>query len=194
VDETQSCRANRLFKYDHQGALDSHWSYKASFDNLSSLAFADVVLVRLLPVAVLSRPRAAEQSGGRRHRRRQQVQNLRSVVGRGRASLSTDSDAWHSKPLRGTGQLLIYRQTGSATCAALARPPTRESCRPAARKVPGWPKRCKLARAFRWEYSYKRLKLAQPLGQLVVCLTFLMLYHGKSKMSSIVISILSPGA
>ena len=36
-----------------------------------------------------------------------------------------------------------------------------------ARKVSGWPKRCKLAHAFLWEYSYKRLqKLAQFLGQL----------------------------
>ena len=36
-----------------------------------------------------------------------------------------------------------------------------------ARKVLGWPKRCKLAHAFLWEHSYKRLKLqAQLLGQL----------------------------
>ena len=35
-----------------------------------------------------------------------------------------------------------------------------------ARKVLDWPKRCKLAHAFLWEYSYKRLKLAQLLGQL----------------------------
>jgi hypothetical protein len=41
----------------------------------------------------------------------------------------------------------------------------------AARKVLGWPKRCKLAHAFLWEYSYKRLKLAQLLGQLGVFLT-----------------------
>ena len=34
----------------------------------------------------------------------------------------------------------------------------------------GWPKRCKLAHAFLWEYSYKRLKLAQLLGQLGVFL------------------------
>jgi hypothetical protein len=32
-------------------------------------------------------------------------------------------------------------------------------------------KRCKLAHAFRWEYSYRRLKLAQLLGQLGVFLT-----------------------
>ena len=39
--------------------------------------------------------------------------------------------------------------------------------------VLGWPKRCKLARAFRWEYnSYKRLDLAQLLGQRGVFLTF----------------------
>jgi hypothetical protein len=43
--------------------------------------------------------------------------------------------------------------------------------RAAARKVLGWPKICKLAHAFRWECSYKRLKLAQLLGQLGVFLT-----------------------
>ena len=30
----------------------------------------------------------------------------------------------------------------------------------------GWPKRCKLAHTFPWEYDYKRLKLAQLLGHL----------------------------
>ena len=39
-----------------------------------------------------------------------------------------------------------------------------------ARKLLGWPKRCKLAHAFLWEHSYKRLKLAQLLGQLGVLL------------------------
>jgi hypothetical protein len=39
-------------------------------------------------------------------------------------------------------------------------------------KVLGWPKLCKLAHAFLWEYSYKRLKLAQLLGQLGVFLTW----------------------
>jgi hypothetical protein len=39
------------------------------------------------------------------------------------------------------------------------------------RKVLGWPRRCKLAHAFRWEYSYKRLKLAHRLGQLGAFLT-----------------------
>ena len=38
-------------------------------------------------------------------------------------------------------------------------------------KVLSWPKRCKLAHAFLREYSYKRLKLAQLLGQLGVFLT-----------------------
>ena len=37
--------------------------------------------------------------------------------------------------------------------------------------VSGWPKRYKPAHAFRWEYSYKRLKLAQLLGQLGALLT-----------------------
>jgi hypothetical protein len=40
-----------------------------------------------------------------------------------------------------------------------------------ARKMLGWFKRCKLAHAFLWEYIYKRLKLAQLLGQLGVYLT-----------------------
>ena len=35
-----------------------------------------------------------------------------------------------------------------------------------AKNVLGWPERCKLAHAFLWEYSYKKLKLAQLLGQL----------------------------
>ena len=40
-----------------------------------------------------------------------------------------------------------------------------------ARKLLGWPKICKLAHAFLWEYNYQRLKLAQLLGQLGVFLT-----------------------
>jgi hypothetical protein len=44
--------------------------------------------------------------------------------------------------------------------------------RTGARKVLGWPKICKLAHAFLWEYSYKRLKLVQLLGQLGVFLTW----------------------
>jgi hypothetical protein len=38
--------------------------------------------------------------------------------------------------------------------------------------VLGWHKRCKLAHAFLWEHSYRRLQLAQLLGQLGVFLTF----------------------
>jgi hypothetical protein len=41
-----------------------------------------------------------------------------------------------------------------------------------ARKVLGWPTRCKLAQAFLREYSCKRLKLAQLLGQPGVFLTW----------------------
>jgi hypothetical protein len=41
----------------------------------------------------------------------------------------------------------------------------------AARKMLGWPKRCKLAHAFLWEYSCRRLTVAQLLGQLGVFLT-----------------------
>jgi hypothetical protein len=37
--------------------------------------------------------------------------------------------------------------------------------------VLGWPRRYKLAHAFLWGYSYKRLKLAQLLGRLGVFLT-----------------------
>jgi hypothetical protein len=37
--------------------------------------------------------------------------------------------------------------------------------------VLGWPKRCKLAHAFLWETSCKRLQLAQVLGQPAVSLT-----------------------
>jgi hypothetical protein len=44
------------------------------------------------------------------------------------------------------------------------------TCR--ARKVLGWPKRCRLAHGFRREHSCKRLKLAQLLGQLGVFLTW----------------------
>ena len=36
----------------------------------------------------------------------------------------------------------------------------------------GGPKICKLAHAFLWEYSYRRLELAQLLDQLSVCLTW----------------------
>jgi hypothetical protein len=37
--------------------------------------------------------------------------------------------------------------------------------------VLGWAKIYKLAHAFVWEYSYKRLKFAQLLGQLGIFLT-----------------------
>jgi hypothetical protein len=37
--------------------------------------------------------------------------------------------------------------------------------------VLGWPKRCKLAHTFLWEYSYKRLQSTQLLGQLGALLT-----------------------
>ena len=42
-----------------------------------------------------------------------------------------------------------------------------------ATQVFGWPNRCKLAHAFLWEYSYKRLKLDQLLGQHGVFLTWI---------------------
>ena len=43
---------------------------------------------------------------------------------------------------------------------------------PGARKVSGRPKGYKLAHAFLWECGYKRLKLAQFLGQFSVLLTW----------------------
>ena len=61
------------------------------------------------------------------------------------------------------------RRGASLGCAARARRAGGRPSRPtAAREALGWPKRCKLARAFLWEYtySYERLKLAQLLGQL----------------------------
>jgi hypothetical protein len=59
---------------------------------------------------------------------------------------------------------------------ATVRPNPKETSSPAAsfwseRKVLGWPKICKLARAFLREYSYKRLQLAQLLGRHGVFLT-----------------------
>ena len=51
------------------------------------------------------------------------------------------------------------------------RPPSAYARAVRARKVSGWPKRCKLADVSLWKYSYKRLKLAQLLGQLGVFLT-----------------------
>jgi hypothetical protein len=47
----------------------------------------------------------------------------------------------------------------------LSRPRGRSCASTPARKVLGWPNRCKLARAFPWDYSYKRLTLAQLLGR-----------------------------
>jgi hypothetical protein len=47
--------------------------------------------------------------------------------------------------------------------------------------VLGWPKRCKLARAFLWEYSDKRLKLAQLQGQFGVLFTLTKIVQGWPK-------------
>ena len=46
----------------------------------------------------------------------------------------------------------------------------------------GWPKRCKLARSFLWEYSDKRLQLAQLLGQLGVLFTLTKIVQGWPKL------------
>ena len=48
---------------------------------------------------------------------------------------------------------------------------------PPPRKVLVWPRRCKLAHAFLREYSQKRLKLVQLLGQLGVFLTRSTRFH-----------------
>ena len=67
----------------------------------------------------------------------------------------------------GGGHPNVFKRTAEALLE-------RAKVRPAlarARKVLGWPKRRKLAHAFLREYSYKRLKLAQHLGQLGVLLT-----------------------
>jgi hypothetical protein len=63
---------------------------------------------------------------------------------------------------------------GALKGPGLSMPSARASCasRAYARKtVLGWCRRCKLARALKLEYAYKRLKLAQLLGQLGVFLT-----------------------
>ena len=52
--------------------------------------------------------------------------------------------------------------TASRRCAVRA-----PVCIPAARKVSGWPKRCKFAHAFLWEYSDKSLQLAQLLSHFL---------------------------
>ena len=46
----------------------------------------------------------------------------------------------------------------------------------AARKVLGWPKRCKLAHAFLWECSGNRLELARLLGRHGVFLTWVSMH------------------
>jgi hypothetical protein len=68
---------------------------------------------------------------------------------------------------------LLCRESKGAACARMAARPVGSAGRAfadgeqvlAVRKVLGWPKRDKLARAFLWGYSNKRLKLAQLLGQ-----------------------------
>ena len=52
-----------------------------------------------------------------------------------------------------------------------------------ARKAFGRPKRRKLAHAFLWEHSYKRLKLAQLLGQLSIFLSHLASSASESRRS-----------
>jgi hypothetical protein len=63
-----------------------------------------------------------------------------------------------------------YRE---AICRAyLARRAPRRGCNArGGREVLGWPRRCELAHAFLWEYSRRRLRLAQFLGQPGVSLT-----------------------
>jgi hypothetical protein len=71
---------------------------------------------------------------------------------------------------RGGGGALVWARRGRRAPArgrGRAAPPMPGQ----AGKLSGWPKRWQLAHAFRWEYSCKRLKLAQFLGQLGVFLT-----------------------
>ena len=51
-------------------------------------------------------------------------------------------------------------------------------------KVLGGPKRSKLAHAFLWEYSRKRLELAQLLRQLGACLTWACIRRMLSRVGS----------
>jgi hypothetical protein len=77
-------------------------------------------------------------------------------------------------PDRGAGEgVLVAGLRDVAIGGAAAQHAARvvDGRRAAARKLLGWPKRCRLAHAFLWEHSYKRLKLAQLLGQLGVFLT-----------------------
>ena len=59
-----------------------------------------------------------------------------------------------------------------------------------ARQVFGWPKRCQLIHAFPWEYSDKRLQLAQPLAQLA---SFSLMWHGSSAGFGLGIAIVPHG-
>jgi hypothetical protein len=101
-------------------------------------------------------------------------------AGGGGGSLSRSGRARTSRCLRRTapGSTSTWRSPGpgSRRCtrsagsgSATSRP--WRSPGPAERKVLGWPKICMLAHAFLWEYSYRRLKLAQLLGQLGIVLT-----------------------
>jgi hypothetical protein len=63
---------------------------------------------------------------------------------------------------------MIWKPAGSVPrkpATAKLRPPS------SSEKKLGWPRRCKLAHAFLWEYSDERLNLAQFLGRLGVFLT-----------------------
>ncbi len=104
-------------------------------------------------------------------------QNLGQLYGPYR---NFQSNCWVNLRILGQpcGFYLRAPQRGARQPHARPRPPRavapahpRALRRPPARKVLGWPKRCKLAHAFLWAYSYKRLKLAQLLGQLGVFLT-----------------------
>jgi hypothetical protein len=66
---------------------------------------------------------------------------------------------------------LVHVGAGRCRVTLQTLQPARQRAAAVATKVLGWPKRRKLAHAFLWEYSYKRLKLAQLLGQLGVFLT-----------------------
>ena len=77
-----------------------------------------------------------------------------------------------SKIHRAARECLYHR--GLTLCRSLcwAQESLKHACG-ARTNMSDWPKRCRLARAFRWEYGHQRLKLAQLLGQRGVCLAWL---------------------
>jgi hypothetical protein len=93
-------------------------------------------------------------------------------MARGARPAGGEDDA-HARAAEARHRGLVARAHGAVYVAEGAWPRAVGSSgrRSRAEKVLGWPRRRKLAHPFLWEYSYKRLKLAQLLGQLVAFLT-----------------------